>query len=635
MKRVRQSRFVGVWAVFLLMFALLAACSNTQYNDVTTVNGVAAKSLSGATVRLQAFNNGQAGAVLGTGTTNAKGEFSVALSQNNGGPVLVGVSGGFYQDEVTALSTALPIPLHALYPSVSGSTPVTVTPLTEEAYQYAVVTYGGNLNAAGIEAANKKISGYFGINIMTTLPADPKSPDFVLASQASQSYALALTRFAGTDGMKRIASDVTDFTDNGRFDGLAACHAQINAYLASAANTSGIADLTGTYLAKAAALQSLLDAVTASATYQVPGVALAVQEKDGFVWSGASGVANRATGEPITPAHRFRVGSISKTYTAMLILRYAQEGKLSLNDPLSKLMPELKDKLWKFDLTKITVRNLLGHTSGIPTYTDFADPIFTGSYYNPTTVWEPDQVYAVINKYSPKFVPGTSWDYSNSNYYLLGMIANKISGSTYEKEIAARLLGPLGLKDTTVPTRGEPLMSGLYAHGYGNLEGKGMKDFSVIDPSYPYAAGAVISTVGDLNVWGREIAQGGNILNAAYQAEHLSLIDIGTPGYKYGLGIMLEEADNIIGHRGQIFGFDCTVQFALDYDTVLSACVNRELFDDDAATFNNTNRLVVYEALNRLFPKAVGIPVALRRSPKALGGNVPLHEYGTLDRVTQ
>jgi len=628
-KRVRQ---FSMRSVLVLMVALLVAC-HSGGSDVNTISGVAAKGpISGATVRVRSFDAGLAGAILGTGTTNAKGEFSVAIDDNYGGSIIVEVSGGSYRDEITANTTALATPLHAMCPSVSGGASVMVTPLTEEAYQYALATYASSLNATSLDAANKKISSYFGFDIITTVPVDPASPAFASASQTSQNYALALTRFAG-GGMSRIASDITDYTDNGRFDGISSALDQINAYLASAANATGISDLTGTYLSKAASLQSLLDAVIANTAYQVPGVALAVQEKDGFVWSGASGVANRTTGEPITPAHHFRIGSISKTFTAVLILRYAQEGKLSLDDPVSKWMPELTAKLPKFDFDQIKIRNLLNHTSGIPTYTGFDDPIFGLSYIHPTTVWEPDEIYAVIGKYDPEFAPGTSWDYSNSNYYLLGRIADKVSGSNYEKAIAAHLLGPLGLKHTSVPMPGEPTMTGLYAHGYSNLKGTGLKEFSVIDPSYPYAAGAVISTVGDLNIWGREIALGGTILNSTYQAEHLTYIDLATvnaPGYKYGLGIMLEEADNILGHRGQIFGFDCTVQYALDYDTVLSACVNRELFDPDAENFSNTNLLVVYDALDLLFPKTA---LTLSHSLKAigygnvLGGNVPMHEY--------
>ncbi len=354
--------------------------------------------------------------------------------------------------------------------------------------------------------------------------------------------------------------------------------------------------------ATAAKLQQLLNDRTSNPNfYNIPGVVLVVNKRGSKPWVGASGVSDLTTNAALTGNDAFRVGSISKTFTSIVVLQLAQEGKIGLDDAVSKWLPDVAAALTNYDLNKITLRMLLNHTSGVHPYTDVTDPIFLGTYENPMTVWTRSQVLGVVNTHVPDFPPGTSWHYSNTNYYILGILIERVTGDTYEHQVQTRIIDALGLQNTYVPAPGNPYLTGNYAHGYFGVDS--LTDYTDTDPSYPWSAGSVVSTPTDLAIWVMAIYDG-TLLNSYYQQQQRTYVTTTYPGMLYGLGIVQDNNYNLFGHRGQTFGYDCTMYYVEAKDTSLAACVNRSLFEVGTSG-SDSDLVVLYDALAVLYPDSI------------------------------
>jgi D-alanyl-D-alanine carboxypeptidase len=166
----------------------------------------------------------------------------------------------------------------------------------------------------------------------------------------------------------------------------------------------------------------------------VPG-ALALARRNGRIHVEAAGLADRAAADPLTPAHRFPVGRITKTFVATVVLQLVDEGRLRLEDSVDTHLPGLVE-----DGREITVRQLLNHTSGVPDY--FATCISGG----PNRAWTPHELVAVSSR-GPRGEPGR-WAYSNTNYVLLGLVIEAVAGTSVERELARRIIEPLDLQST-------------------------------------------------------------------------------------------------------------------------------------------------------------------------------------------
>ncbi len=220
---------------------------------------------------------------------------------------------------------------------------------------------------------------------------------------------------------------------------------------------------------------------------------LLVADENGLILEKAYGSANFEWKVPHTPDSKFRIGSITKSFTAAIILQLAAEGKLELDDPLSKHLPDYR----KDTGDRVTLTHLLNHTSGIPSYTSAAS--FEDDSRNPSGVSE------FVKKACSgdlEFEPGTKFAYNNSGYFLLGAIIERLTGQTYAQAVQQRIFGPLGMKDsgydvtaTVLPKR---------ASGYVPAPG-GYINAAYIDMSLPYAAGSLYSTVEDLYRWDRAL----------------------------------------------------------------------------------------------------------------------------------
>ena len=325
-----------------------------------------------------------------------------------------------------------------------------------------------------------------------------------------------------------------------------------------------------------APLQTLVD--TTARELLVPGavVLLRTPQREFTVSYGTTLLG--ANSPPSADTH-FRIASNTKTMTAAVIVLLAQENKLRLDDPVSKYVSGVPDG------DKITIAELLNMRSGLYTYDD--DPEFWSVLErDPTKIWTPAEVLAIAFTHPPYFPPGTDFHYSNTNYALLGLIAEKIEGKPLASCFQGRLFGPLGLKDTMLPATGSNTIPDPYSHGYlyGGCSFRNLTDkpyppdiqaavrAGTLKPddctgqnsSYASAAGGAISTANDLAIWIKALV-GGKVLNADYQRHWLDSLQPEDPskpeGQKYGYGISQISwgPNTIYFHGGEMPGFNSKI----------------------------------------------------------------------------
>jgi D-alanyl-D-alanine carboxypeptidase len=260
----------------------------------------------------------------------------------------------------------------------------------------------------------------------------------------------------------------------------------------------------------------------------------------------ASGNGNLATHTPISTSDYLRIGSITKTFTATVILQLVQQGKLSLGDKLSQFEPQIPHA------SSITIRELMNMTSGLVSN---APSVVRQYLSNPQTPISPQQAIAAAAAQPLLATPGKSYNYSDAGYLILGEVATKITGTDIGTLIQRQVLAPLGLKQTvfapgtTIPTPN--------ALGYVFRNGQ-PTDTSTWSYAYAGSAGAMASTLGDLKRWGPAVASGTGLLNRATQAQRVSaMVPTNIPGVSYGLGIF--RIGSFLGHNGEVAGYDAVM----------------------------------------------------------------------------
>ncbi|MEV0123278.1 serine hydrolase domain-containing protein [Streptomyces sp. NPDC050703] len=318
--------------------------------------------------------------------------------------------------------------------------------------------------------------------------------------------------------------------------------------------------------------QTVLNEIVAQGT---PGVIAQVRDAHG-VWNGRAGVADLASERPRNARERFRVASVTKTFTAAVLLGLEAERKLSLDDSVAKWLPGVvRGKGYRPG--NITLRHLLNHTSGIFDYN--TDQGFRARYAakgferNRHVVWTPRQLVEIALAHPPDFQPEQGsrpgkpgrWDYSDTNYILAGMIIEKATGGTYRQAMERLVINPLGLHGTSVPGLSPELPSPHAVH-YSTLFEDGPKarvhDVTEFSPSVAFAAGQMISTTEDVNTFLSALLAG-ELLPPAQQRQLLDAVAVdgdkghGGPSDVYGLGIrrfQLAEGCWAWGHGGMIPG---------------------------------------------------------------------------------
>jgi CubicO group peptidase (beta-lactamase class C family) len=262
-----------------------------------------------------------------------------------------------------------------------------------------------------------------------------------------------------------------------------------------------------------------------------------VAQKGTVLYKKAFGQANREWNVANTVQTKFRIGSLTKQFTAAAILQLAEAGKLTLEDKLSKYFPGFP----KGD--SVTIHMLLNHTSGIKSYTNM--PNFSSVAPLP---YSKDSVVAYFKDQPYEFTPGTQYNYNNSGYFLLGYIIEKVSGQPYSRYLHENLVKKAGLSNTSMDHLDSVLVN--RATGYQKTPA-GWKNAQYISMEFPYSAGAMVSTIEDMHQWTKALF-GGKIVSSSLFAK------MTTPGlnrYGYGLGIDTFANHKRIGHGGGIPGF--------------------------------------------------------------------------------
>jgi len=279
----------------------------------------------------------------------------------------------------------------------------------------------------------------------------------------------------------------------------------------------------------------------------IPGISVAVVRDGKLETARGYGLANVELEAAVTANTVFEIGSMTKQFTATLVMMLVEEGKIGLDEKISKYL-EGNPEAWK----EVTVRHLLTHTSGIHGYTEVGD--FMALSRNPHTQAE---IVKMVSNLPLDFKPGEKWKYSNTGYYLLGMIVEKASGKTYDSFLKERILTPLGMNETR---NGDPTaVIARRANGY--LWSGTYENAPALQPTSAFAAGELVSTVGDLAKWDAALAAGSLLKKSSFQEiwTPVKLNDGTTHDYGFGWGVGNREGHRFQSHGGGTAGFSTVI----------------------------------------------------------------------------
>lgn len=304
-----------------------------------------------------------------------------------------------------------------------------------------------------------------------------------------------------------------------------------------------------------------------------PGI-LAKTSNNGKTSSYTAGVADLSTKKSIKSEYRFRIGSVTKTFTATTVLQLVGENRIQLDDPIEKWLPGLIQGNG-YDGNQITIRQLLNHTSGIAEYLKSKD----ADIMNSKKTYTAEEIVKIGLSLPPDFSPGKGWLYSNTGYVILGMLIEKITGNSYAEEIEKRIIEPLDLSNTFLPGNSPVIPGKNHARGYMKIdETSELKDMTYYNPSLANSAGDMISNADDLNKF-FSFLLGGKLLKERELKEMLTTVPIEGKGVGdgYGLGIYETKLPNgvsVWGHGGAIPGFTTFVGGVMGGKHTLAVNIN-------------------------------------------------------------
>ncbi|WP_374585861.1 serine hydrolase [Pseudoduganella sp.] len=328
-----------------------------------------------------------------------------------------------------------------------------------------------------------------------------------------------------------------------------------------------------------------------------PGATVIVVKDGEPVFRKAYGLADVDRNTPLQPEMQLRIGSITKQFTAVAILMLAEQDKLSLQDEVTRLLPD-----YPAQGQRITIAQLLQHTAGIPSYTGMLGYALFG---------ERDRsVQQVIDSFKDEaldFAPGERWAYSNSGYFLLGAIIEKVSGMPYAQFLAQQIFEPLGMRDTAY--EGHERSARRRVTGYREGFLGGYRPAPHISMTLPYAAGALVSTVDDLARWDAAISAGKLLTAASWQQAFTpcALPGGGKCTYGYGWSTGTMRGHRLVAHGGDIAGFNSQA-IRLPDDKVFVAVLgngNRTILNTERVAFT-----AAAMAAGDPFPSYRAIPMA-------------------------
>ena len=318
--------------------------------------------------------------------------------------------------------------------------------------------------------------------------------------------------------------------------------------------------------ARRAALDVALD--QSFAATKAPGVIVGIWFPGQGSYVATRGVADVTTKRPMGVDDHFRIGSITKTFTATALLILADEKKLGLDDPVSKYAP------WVPDGDKITLRMLADMTAGLHSYTEDETWVKL-AFSNFPREWTPRELVEAGLARPADFPPGQGWHYSNTNYVLLGLILEQVSGKKIPDFFAEKIFKPLKLTQTSWPTTSA--MPSPYARGttVQTLDDS-LDDATNRNPSWAFAAGQLISTMADLRAWVVSYTTG-TLVSPAMQKERLTWMTMppNSPVRAYGIGVGTDLG--WLGHTGELPGYNCAAYYFPEKEAVIVVMVNTDI----------------------------------------------------------
>ncbi|WP_330261101.1 serine hydrolase domain-containing protein [Streptomyces sp. NBC_00539] len=302
---------------------------------------------------------------------------------------------------------------------------------------------------------------------------------------------------------------------------------------------------------------------------RVPGVTVGLWAPGKGSYVKSFGVADKATGAPMTSGLRVRIGSETKTFTVTALLQLVGRHEVGLDDPIGKYVAGVPNG------NRITLRELAGMRSGLFNYSEDAD-FDKALTTDPDKPFTPQQLLDYSFKHGVQFAPDAQFDYSNTNLILLGLVIEKVTGRPLNDVIMRDVVGPAGLQHTLFPTGAQ--FPEPHAQGYTDQTASGkIENATDWDPSWAWAAGAMISDLQDLRSWAHTLATG-TLLTPETQAQRLKTKPIGVPGASYGLGIF--NVQGWIGHNGSLPGYEVLAVYLPPARATMVIVLNTDVLHD-------------------------------------------------------
>ncbi|MFE2877478.1 serine hydrolase domain-containing protein [Streptomyces roseus] len=298
---------------------------------------------------------------------------------------------------------------------------------------------------------------------------------------------------------------------------------------------------------------------------KVPGVMVSLSAPGKGSYVRAFGIADKATGAPIRTDMNMRIGSVTKTFTVTALLQLVDQGKVRLDDPIGKYVAGVPNG------DRITLRQLAGMRSGLFNYSE-DEGFFKALTTDPRRPFTPQELLAYSFKHPVLFQPGAKFYYCNTNLILLGLVVEKQSGQRLDDYVNEKVVRPAGLHHTLFPVGAE--FPKPHSQGYTDQTASGKtEDAADWNPSWGWAAGAMISDLEDLKAWTKVMATG-TLLKPATQAERLKVVEA-LPGTGYGLGIF--NVQGWIGHNGSLPGYQALAVYLPEAKATLAVMLNTDV----------------------------------------------------------
>lgn len=341
--------------------------------------------------------------------------------------------------------------------------------------------------------------------------------------------------------------------------------------------------------------RALLEKAHPDAT--APGSAVLVARGDEVLYRDARGAASIELGVPLAPDQVFRIGSITKQFAAAAVLKLAEDGKLSLQDPLTRFVPGYPGG------DKVTVLMLLNHTSGIRSYTDMPG-VMDGPIQKTVST---AQLVETFKNEKVDFAPGDQWRYNNSGYVLVGAVIEAASGMSWHTYMRDTFFKPLGMQHTGFGDGTVAVVPG-HVSGYTLADGKWAAS-RYLSMTQPHAAGALVSTVGDLLVWNRALHEGKVLQGKSYRQ---MITPVGKAvDTRYGFGISHEtfRGQQLLQHGGGIFGFNTYLMYLPAHDLSVAVLQNADGMAPGGLGSESLARMLGAYALGRPYPEKKPVEV--------------------------